>query len=114
MTVRSHTIEPLPPLRQMLAAMQAVRPIDNQDGRPAGAASRAAFGSHRSNRSLRKRNRSLDALAPKFRILKIYRAETGPGNLALRHEMSDIPRQRPGSWPLSFGNVRTSVSTRNP
>jgi hypothetical protein len=46
-----------------------------------------------SNRSLRKRNRSLHAPAPKFRILKIYRAETGPGNFGLRHErMSTLLR----------------------
>jgi Helix-turn-helix domain len=58
--------------------------------------------------------RSPSTLAPKFRILKIYRAETRPENFGLRHETSDFLRQRPGSWPLSFGNVGTSVSTRNP
>ena len=66
-----------------------------------------------SNRSPRKRNRSLGAPARKFRILKIHRAETRPGNLDLRGEVSDIPRQRPDSWPLTSGNVGTSASTRN-
>jgi hypothetical protein len=45
------------------------------------------------NRSARKRNRSLDAPAPKFRILKIHRAETGAEIRGLRCETSDIPRQ---------------------
>jgi hypothetical protein len=35
---------------------------------------------------------------PKFRILKIHRAETRLRNLGVSHEISDIPRQRPGSW----------------
>ena len=67
-----------------------------------------------SNRSPPKRNRSLDPTARKIRILKIHRAETRPGILGLRCEMSDISRRRPGSWPLSFGNVGTSRSAGNP
>ena len=51
---------------------------------------------------------------PKFRILKIHRAETRPRNLGLRYEVSDIPRQRPGSWPLTSGNIGTSLSAGNP
>jgi hypothetical protein len=49
-----------------------------------------------SNRSQWKRNRSLHDPAPKFRILKIYRAETGAEIRGLWCEASDIPRQRPG------------------
>jgi hypothetical protein len=48
------------------------------------------------------------------RILKISRAETRPGNLGLRRETPDIPRQRPDFWRLTSGNVGTSLSTRNP
>jgi hypothetical protein len=39
-----------------------------------------------SNQSPRKRNRSLDAPAPKFRILKNHRGETRAGNLGLQRE----------------------------
>jgi hypothetical protein len=55
-----------------------------------------------------------DLPTPEFRILNIHRAETGPENLGLPHEVPDIPRQRPGSWPPSSGNVGTSVNTRIP
>jgi membrane protein len=34
-----------------------------------------------------------DLPTSKFRILKIHRAKTGPENLGLLHELSDIPRQ---------------------
>ena len=64
-----------------------------------------------SNRSPRKRNRSLDNLARKFRILKNHRAETRAGNLGLQREMPDIPRQRPDFWRPNSGNVGTSVRT---
>jgi hypothetical protein len=64
------------------------------------------------NRSARKRNRSLDAPAPKFRILKIHRAETGAEIRGLRCETSDIPRQRPGP-SLTLGNVDTRPSPGN-
>jgi hypothetical protein len=67
----------------------------------------------RSNRSPRKRNRSLDGPAPKFRILKIHRAETAAEIRGLRCETSDIPRQRPGPSPLTLGNVDTPPSTGN-
>jgi hypothetical protein len=65
------------------------------------------------NRSPRKRNRSLGTCTRKFRILKIHRAETRPENLGLPHELPDIPRQRPGSWPLTARNVDTSLSAGN-
>jgi hypothetical protein len=63
-----------------------------------------------SNRSPRIRNRSLDAPALKFRILKIHRAETYRGICGLRRQTSKIPRQRPDSWPLTSGNVAASQS----
>jgi hypothetical protein len=59
-------------------------------------------------------NRSLDNPARKFRILKNHRAETCARNLGLQRETPDIPRQRPDFWRLTYGNVATSVSTRNP
>jgi hypothetical protein len=61
-------------------------------------------------RSVTDSYRSSVASTPKFRILKIHRAETRPGNLDLRGEVSDIPRQRPDSWPLTSGNVASSQS----
>jgi transglutaminase-like putative cysteine protease len=67
-----------------------------------------------SNRSLLKRNRSLDNPALKFRILKTQPAETHRGIRGFRRETAEIPRQRPGSWPLTSGNVGTSVTARNP
>src|ERR1700729_2372799 len=67
-----------------------------------------------SNRSLRKRNWSLHACGSEFRILKNHRAETRPENPGLLHELPDIPRQRPGSWPLTARNVDTSLSAGNP
>jgi hypothetical protein len=73
----------------------------------------AASGSPGSNRSPRKRNRSLDGPAPKFRILKIHRAETGAEIRGLRYDSYDFPRQRPGSGPLTLGNVDTPPSTGN-
>jgi hypothetical protein len=66
-----------------------------------------------SNRSLRKRNRSLDAPAPKFRILKIHRAETGADIRGFWCETSDIPRQRPGPSPLTLVNVDAPPSAGN-
>src|SRR5271156_4642737 len=54
------------------------------------------------------------ASTPKFRILKIRRAETRPGNPGLRYEVHDIPRQRPGSWPPTSGQVDTSPIAGNP
>jgi hypothetical protein len=51
---------------------------------------------------------------PEFRILEFHRAETRPENLALRCETPGIPRQRPGSWLTTSGNVDTSPSAGNP
>jgi hypothetical protein len=67
-----------------------------------------------SNRSPRKRNRSLHGSRSKFRILKIHRAETGRGIRGLRPESLKISRRRPDSCPLTSGNVGGFVSTRNP
>src|SRR5580692_5404315 len=55
-----------------------------------------------------------DLPIPEFRILKIHRAETGPENLRLPYEVPDIPRQKPGLWPPTAGNVDTSPSAGNP
>jgi hypothetical protein len=49
----------------------------------------------------------------KFRILKNHRAETRSEFHRLRYETPEFPRQRPGSGPLTYGNVGTSSSTRN-
>jgi hypothetical protein len=51
--------------------------------------------------------------APKFRILKIYRAETGAEIRRLWCETSDIPRRIPGPSPLTLGNVHTTPNTGN-
>ena len=67
-----------------------------------------------SNRSLRKRNRSLDGSRSRFRILKNHRAETRSEFRRLRCQTPEFLRQRPGSWPLTYGNVATPVSARNP
>jgi hypothetical protein len=66
-----------------------------------------------SNRSLRKRNRSLLGSPSKFRILKIHRAETRRGIRGLRRQSLEIPRRRPDPRSLTCGNVATSVSARN-
>jgi hypothetical protein len=50
---------------------------------------------------------------PKFRILKVHRAETRPRNLGLLYEVHDTPRERPAFRTLTSGNVGTSLSTRN-
>jgi hypothetical protein len=68
----------------------------------------------RTNRSLRQRNRSLVGSRSKFLILKNRRAETRRGIHDLLPEFRKIPRQRSGSWPLTPGNVGTSLSSRNP
>jgi hypothetical protein len=78
-----------------------------------GAPSRGSQPAYLSNRSPRKRNRS-GGPASKFRILKNHRAETCRGIRGLQRESSEILRQRPGSWPLTSGNVGTSANTRNP
>jgi hypothetical protein len=54
-----------------------------------------------------------DLPTPKFRVLKIHRAETGLETLGLPYEVPDIPRQRPRSWPPTSGNVDTSPSAGN-
>jgi hypothetical protein len=54
-----------------------------------------------------------DSPAPKFRILKIHRAETGAEIRGLRYEMSVIPRQRSRPSPLTLGNVDTPPNTGN-
>jgi hypothetical protein len=67
-----------------------------------------------SNRSLRKRNRSLDDSRSRFRISKNRGAETRSDVRRLRCETPEFPRQRPASWPLTSGDVATSLTTRNP
>jgi hypothetical protein len=66
-----------------------------------------------SNRSRRKRNRSPDGSRSGFRILKNHRTETRSEFRCLWCETPEFPRQRPGSWPPTSGNVLTSVGTRN-
>jgi hypothetical protein len=66
-----------------------------------------------SNRSLRKRNRSLDGSRSRFRILKNHGAETRSEFRRLRCERPEFLRQRPGSWQLTPGKVGTSASTRS-
>jgi hypothetical protein len=80
-----------------------------------------------SNRSLRKRNRSLHAPAPKFRILKIYRAETRPENFGLWHETFRFSSSGTGllaaifrkyrhfrEYPISLARDRYGVSNSSP
>jgi hypothetical protein len=54
-----------------------------------------------SNRSLPKRNRSLDGSRSGLRILENHRTETRYEFHRLRCETPEFPRQRPGSWPLT-------------
>jgi hypothetical protein len=97
-------------------------PSDHSNFQVSGLATGCSQGDHMrhwsslgdSNRSLRKRNRSLGALTRKFRILKNHRAETRAGNLGFRGQTPEFPRQRPDFWRVTFGNVATSVSARNP
>jgi hypothetical protein len=64
----------------------------------------------RVSRLFRGRTYGLDAPAPKFRILKIHRAETGAEIRALWCEMSEILRQRPG--PLAAKRCRLSAGQK--
>jgi hypothetical protein len=47
-----------------------------------------------------------DLPTPEFRILKIHRAETGPENLRLLHEVPDVPCRRPVRTKLRRAIVR--------
>jgi hypothetical protein len=100
---------PLPAASRMARAQSdAAGPLDAS----AGTKAKEGRPSRVSDRSLRKRNRSLDGSRSNFRILKNHRAETRLGIRGLRYEVPAIPRQRPGFWRLTSGNIVTSVSTR--
>jgi hypothetical protein len=67
--------------------------------------------SESSNRSPRKRNRSLDTPSAKFRILKNRSVETALAISDSRRKTGEIPRQRPGVWPLTYGNFGSLQSS---